>query len=240
MRYMVISDIHGNLPALEAIIQDAGSVDRVWCMGDVVGYGPDPNACVERLRALSALCVAGNHDWASIGKLDTSDFNPDAQQACFWTRAQLSAENKSYLENLPEKLIEGDFTIVHGSPRHPIWEYLFYPMSALDNLPHLSTRYCFVGHTHVPIIFRNQDDSCETLVPTSDAEYVLDESRAIINPGAVGQPRDGDERASYLILDTDQGKLFYRRIPYPVEITQKRMAEAKLPPRLIARLAYGW
>lgn len=240
MRHLIVSDIHGNLPALEAVIADAGSVDRLWCMGDVVGYGPDPNECLARLRALSALCVAGNHDWASIGKLDTSDFNPDAQQACFWTRAQLSPENKSYLENLPERLVEGDFTIVHGSPRHPVWEYLFYAMSALDNLPHFATRYCFVGHTHVPIIFREQDGSCDTLVPMPGAEFPLDEKRAIINPGAVGQPRDGDERASYVILDTAQAKLIYRRMPYPIVATQRRMAEAKLPPRLIARLTYGW
>ncbi len=240
MRYLILSDIHSNLAAFEAVLADAGSFDRIWCMGDMVGYGSDPNECLERLEPLPHICVAGNHDWASIDKLEITDFNLDAQLACLWTKAQLTPEHQAYLDALPEKIIEGEFTIVHGSPRHPIWEYLFSSSSAADNFEHFTTRFCFVGHTHMPVIFRNRDDFCETFVPEPDSEWHFEEERAIINPGSVGQPRDGDERASYVILDADKGTLTYRRVAYPVYVTQKRMLNAKLPHRLAARLAYGW
>jgi len=241
MRYLIISDIHSNLAAFEAVLADAGPFDKVWCLGDMVGYGPDPNECVERLRGLPHVCVAGNHDWATLGKLDTEDFNPDAKRACLWTREQLSSSNLEYLEALPRSLIEEDFTLVHGSPRHPIWEYILNPSIAQANFEHFDTRFCFVGHTHVPVIYRdNPNRACDALIPSPGARLALGEDRLIINPGSVGQPRDGDPRASYAILDSDKLTLEYRRIPYPIETTQARMVERGLPVRLIMRLAYGW
>ncbi len=241
MRYLIISDIHSNLAAFEAVLADAGSFDKVWCLGDMVGYGPDPNECVEQLRDLPHICVAGNHDWATLGKLDTEDFNPNAKRACLWTRKQLSPSNLEYLEALPKSLIEEDFTLVHGSPRHPIWEYILNPSIAEANFEHFDTRFCFVGHTHVPVIYRdNPNQACDVLKPSLDDSLDLGEDRLIINPGSVGQPRDGDPRASYAILDSDELTLEYRRISYPIEITQARMAEKDLPVRLIIRLAYGW
>lgn len=253
MRYLIISDVHSNLAAFEAVLADVGSFDKVWCLGDMVGYGPDPNECVERLRDLPHVCVVGNHDWAALGEMDTEDFNPDAKQACLWTSEQLSPSNLEYLKALPKSLVEEDFTLVHGSPRHPIWEYVLYPAIAKANLEYFNTRFCFVGHTHVPVIYRshvsgqhpeNPDEACDTLVPSLNDPLVLGEQRMIINPGSVGQPRDGDPRASYAILDFDRKRsdltLEYRRIPYPIETTQARMMENGLPLRLIIRLAYGW
>ena len=248
MRYLIISDIHSNLAAFEAVLADAGSFDKVWCLGDVVGYGPDPNECVERLRDLDHVCVVGNHDWAALGKMDTEDFNPTAKRACHWTREQLSPSSLEYLEALPKSLVEEDFTLVHGSPRQPIWEYILYPSIAEANFECFDTRFCLVGHTHVPIIYRhrpeNPDHPCDAVIPSPHDPLVLGEERLIINPGSVGQPRDGDPRASYAILDSDRERsnftLKYRRVSYPIEATQARMAERGLPARLIIRLGYGW
>jgi diadenosine tetraphosphatase ApaH/serine/threonine PP2A family protein phosphatase len=248
MRYLIISDIHSNLAAFEAVLADAGSFDKVWCLGDVVGYGPDPNECVERLQDLPHICVAGNHDWATLGKLDIKDFNPDARRACLWTREQLSPSNREYLEALPENLIKGGFTLVHGSPRHPIWEYILSPSIARANFEHFDTSFCFVGHTHVPVIYRHHPETpnqaCDTLILSLGNPLVLGQERLIINPGSVGQPRDGDPRASYAILNSGPKRsdltLEYRRVSYPIETTQARMVESGLPVRLIMRLAYGW
>jgi diadenosine tetraphosphatase ApaH/serine/threonine PP2A family protein phosphatase len=244
MRYLVLSDIHSNLEAFEAVLEDAGPIDRVWCLGDVVGYGPDPNACVELLRSLPHLCIAGNHDWATLGKLDLRDFNPDAREANLWNREQLTPENLAYLEALPETLVEGAFTLSHGSPRHPIWEYIIYASTAQANFAHFATPVCFVGHTHTPVIFRlaNQGgkEVCNPMLPSLNGPMGLGTERVIINPGSVGQPRDGDSRASYAILDDETLAVEHRRVVYPVERTQAKMMEYNLPLRLALRLGYGW
>jgi predicted phosphodiesterase len=244
MRYLILSDIHSNLEAFEAVLDDAGPVDQVWCLGDVVGYGPDPNGCVDLLRSLDHLCVAGNHDWATVGKLDLSDFNPDAREANLWNRKQLTPSNLAYLESLPEMLVEGDFTLVHGSPRHPIWEYIIYASTAEVNFGHLSTAYCLVGHTHTPVVFRlhegHGEQKSEALAPALNEPIELGPERLIINPGSVGQPRDGDPRASYALLDDEPLTIEYRRVTYPWEQTQARMMGHDLPLRLVLRLQYGW
>lgn len=240
MRYLVLSDIHSNLAAFEAVLSDAGEFDRIWSLGDVVGYGPDPNACIEQLKSRLHLGVCGNHDCGCTDRIDVSDFNPEAQEICQWTGQQLTPENRTYLLQRPERLMEGDFTIVHGSPRHPIWEYVIYTLNALENFEYFETPYCFIGHTHVPCVFQKTDDGCEVMVPEPDAIVELGEERLIINPGSVGQPRDGDERASYLLLDTDAMTCTYRRVPYPVYVTQQRMRKANLPERQIRRLSLGW
>ena len=242
MRYLVLSDIHSNLAAFEAVLADAGQFDKIWCLGDVIGYGPQPNECIERLKSLPHICVAGNHDWAAIGKLDISNFNPAARQACLWTGKELTPQNAEYLRNLPTRLVQGEFTLVHGSPREPIWEYVLHPWAALASFAHFDTRFSLLGHTHVPLIFQEpqgpnrlpQSSPPEPGIPIS-----LGDRRLIINPGAVGQPRDGDPRASFLILDTEEATLEYHRVPYPIEVTQEKMRKKDLPNSLIMRLDYG-
>jgi diadenosine tetraphosphatase ApaH/serine/threonine PP2A family protein phosphatase len=246
MRYLLISDIHANLAAFEAVLEDsAGLYDKVWCLGDMVGYGPDPNECVELLLTLDHLCIAGNHDWAVLGKLDIDDFNPDARFASLWTRAELNSQVHDYLDNLPIALVEDEiYTLVHGSPRHPIWEYILYPAVAQPNFRHFSTPYCFVGHTHSPVIFMEAEEPgtiCDASVPDfNNGPTQLDQRRVIINPGSVGQPRDGDARAAYAILDTEKRTFAHRRVSYPVSVTQEKMKHYDFPPRLWKRLAFGW
>ncbi|MDM8526647.1 metallophosphoesterase family protein [Anaerolineales bacterium HSG24] len=246
MRYLIISDVHSNLTAFEAVLNDAaGLYEKVWCLGDMVGYGPNPNECVELLLSLDHLCLAGNHDWAVLGKLDIDDFNPDARFATLWTREQLTSNVKEYLDALPTKLLEEEFyTLVHGSPRHHVWEYILYPTIAQPNFEHFDTPYCFVGHTHSPVIFRqadNPEDMCDALVPVFNAGPIqFDESRLIVNPGSVGQPRDGDARAAYGVLDTESCTFEYRRVAYKVGEIQEKMKGYNFPPRLWNRLAFGW
>lgn len=246
MRYLLISDIHANLVAFETVLKDAeGMYDKVWCLGDMVGYGPDPNECVELLLTLDHLCIAGNHDWAVLDKLDVEDFNPDARFATLWTREQLKPDVQEYLDNLPIALIEEEiYTLVHGSPRHPIWEYILYPAVAQSNFKQFNTPYCFVGHTHNPVIFQEAEDGSEpitVLAPDfNNSPLTLGEERLIINPGSVGQPRDGDARAAYGILDTEAKTFSHRRVSYPVSVTQEKMKEYDFPARLWNRLAFGW
>lgn len=244
VRYLIVSDIHSNLAAFEAVLNDAGPCEEVWCLGDVVGYGPQPNECIERLRALPFQCVAGNHDWASTNKLDISDFNPDAMRAALWTRDRLTRDNWKFIQELPEKLVQGDFTLVHGSPRHPIWEYITHPGVAAQNFSCFDTAYCFFGHTHVPAVYLSltrQDSDGEDLPELVQRTPMhLDTQRWLINPGGVGQPRDGDPHASYMLLDPQEKTLEYRRVEYPVTETQRLMRIAALPSRLVERLQYGW
>jgi diadenosine tetraphosphatase ApaH/serine/threonine PP2A family protein phosphatase len=244
MRYLILSDIHSNLEAFNAVLDDAGPVDQAWCLGDVVGYGPDPNGCVELLRSQDHLAIAGNHDWATVGKLDLSDFNPDARDANLWNRRQLTPTNLAYLEALPETRVQGDFSLFHGSPRHPIWEYIIYASTAEVNFEHFDTPYCLVGHTHTPVIFQHHEEDgqadTEALAPALDVPLGLGLDRLILNPGSVGQPRDGDPRASYAILDDEAMTIEYRRVAYPFEETQAKMMAYDLPIRLVLRLQYGW
>ena len=243
MRYAIIADIHSNLAAFRAVLDDIerrGGVEEVWCLGDIVGYGPDPHRCIEILRQHNHVCVAGNHDWAAIGKIDTSDFNPDAADACHWTAQQLAPEDVDYLQNLPLVIQKDDFTLVHGSPREPIWEYLLSTSNARENFDFFQTRYCLVGHSHVPLLFRyGESGDCTFSQPSTDIGIALGGVRLIINPGGVGQPRDGDPRASYAIYESEARIVRLYRVPYDIEATQARMLEHRLPIRLISRLSYG-
>jgi predicted phosphodiesterase len=242
MRYLVLSDIHSNLAAFEGVLADAGEFDKVWCLGDVIGYGPQPNECIELLKSLPHICVAGNHDWAAINRLDVSAFNPDALRACLWTRKQLTPSNWDLIEDLPETLVEDGFTIVHGSPRYPIWEYITRPAVAMANFEHFDTPYCLFGHTHIPVVyaFNGLQNTCDAFRVAENDPVPLDVERLLINPGGVGQPRDGDPRASYVILDTEENTVEYRRVEYPIEETQQLMSSLGLPPRLADRLSIGW
>ncbi len=287
MRYAVLSDIHGNYEALTAVLRDIeqftveqrASVDAVWCLGDIVGYGPQPHECVQTIREIASVCVAGNHDWAAIGKLDLDEFTGVAANSAEWTSAQLSPQDRIYLRGLPETLTHDDFTVTHGSPLNPIWEYLTSAVAATPNFGAFETIYCLVGHTHVPTIFLLPDDVrpvpapppiltearvggfhpgdsdlasfpdieaiplsagalCEHITPAPGLWLMPDHRRAIVNPGSVGQPRDGDPRAAYIIFDTDLGFEF-RRVEYDVATTQRKMSEQGLSPRMAARLEKG-
>jgi diadenosine tetraphosphatase ApaH/serine/threonine PP2A family protein phosphatase len=238
-----MADIHSNLTAFQAVMGDVaarGGVAEVWCLGDVVGYGPDPHQCIELLSQYEHVCVAGNHDWAAINKLDTAYFNPVAAVACHWTAQQLSDEDRDYLARLPLTIRKGDFTLVHGSPREPIWEYLLSIGEAEENRARFETKFCLVGHSHVPLVFKYGESGRCSLSPFSDGEEVtLGEARLIINPGGVGQPRDGDPRASYAIYDEETGKVTLHRVAYDIKATQKRMLKQGLPMPLVTRLSYG-
>ena len=243
MRCAIIADVHANLVAFSAVLNDIdgrGGMEEVWCLGDIVGYGPDPHQCIELLCQYNHVCVAGNHDWAAIGKLDTSDFNPDAATACHWTGQQLTPEDIQYLDSLPLVIERGDFTLVHGSPREPIWEYLISTTSVRENFDYFQSQFCLVGHSHVPLIFEcSEDGACSIIQFPAEGMLRLAKSRLIINPGGVGQPRDGDPRASYAIYDSEAGTISLYRVPYNIGITQARMVEYGLPMRLVTRLTYG-
>ena len=243
MRYAILADIHSNLTALEAVLADIekhGRADETWCLGDIVGYGPDPHESIELLRKVSSTFVAGNHDWAAIGKIDTSLFNPEATEAAHWTAGQLESEDIRFLERLPLVIEKGNFTLAHGSPGDPIWEYVLSAETAEENLGHFKTKYCLIGHSHVPLIFEcNEFNSCSLIRPAVDRHIKLGDKRMIINPGGVGQPRDNDPRTSYAIYDNESGFLTFHRIEYDIKSVQRKMEQMGLPNRLISRLAYG-
>ena len=244
MRYAILGDIHANLDAFEAVLEDIrarGGFDELWCLGDIVGYGPEPHACVELLRRHKHVCIAGNHDLAAVGKIGISSFNAPAAQACQWTTQQLTAEDVEYLESLPLESKQGDFSLVHGSPRQPVWEYLISVDDACDNFSYLGTEFCLVGHSHLPLVF-GQDRSGHCTGGRLSAETKLGYAgqRLIVNPGGVGQPRDGDPRASYVIYDSDCQVMYHYRVSYDVSSTQAKMRELRLPASLVLRLTYGY
>ena len=238
-----MSDIHANLAAFTAVLDDIkgrGGVEEVWCLGDVVGYGPNPHQCLELLRQQKHVCVAGNHDWAAVGKIDTAEFNPDAATACRWTAQQLSPEDVEYLENRPLVIQKEGFTLVHGSPREPMWEYLISLSIANQNFAYFQSQFCLVGHSHVPLVFRvSETDVCSSSQFLTNIGLALGENRLIINPGSIGQPRDGDTRASYAVYDSDTRLVRLYRVPYDIGAIQARMVKYNLPMRLVARLSYG-
>jgi diadenosine tetraphosphatase ApaH/serine/threonine PP2A family protein phosphatase len=389
MRYAVFSDIHANLEALEAVLAKIDElaqqepIDQIWFLGDLVGYGPNPNECIVKLCERTHVMIAGNHDWAAVSKIDLDDFSPAARQSAEWTAKQLTKEHYDFLTQLPERLEIGECTLVHGSPYGPLWEYLTSEALAERSFEHFTSRYCLVGHTHLPLIFQQphalasvptpslgdteqnqvpialsqengkqgdttEDDDDETIkmvalrpmaqavresTPTEHAAIETDSLqthditdtvqeqpdddvdspkelssskqtaqnecqgsghqidaitpeeeiasaenrlnseieellallglsqsmiritnekvvpheglwqapkgyRAIINPGGVGQPRDGDPRAAFLIYDTERGFTFYR-VPYAYQKTQEKIIQAGLPSYLALRLAYG-
>jgi predicted phosphodiesterase len=243
MRILVISDLHANLTALEAVLADAGEVDATWCLGDVIGYGPDPNEVVERVRAIPNLtCVLGNHDVAVLGQMDDAVFNTEARRSLLWQKQQLSDGNKGYLENLPQaSLVMDTVTLAHGSPRDPVWEYILNTLVARLNFQSFETPYCFVGHSHIQCMFylNGEKDRVSLEIPKVDEVLTLT-PRAILNPGSVGQPRDRDPRAAYAIFDPQAETWEPCRVPYDVSAVQERIRGAKLPEKHAVRLAEGW
>ena len=239
MRIAVLSDIHSNLVALEAVLGSIGRVDAVWHLGDVVGYGPDPNGVIERLSGIDAIGVRGNHDAAAVGGVEIEWFNPDARAAMEWTRRQLTPASRTWLAALPERREDTDFTLVHGSPRDPTWEYVTSIPVARANIAALSTRYGLHGHTHIPICWREDDGRVEAVSPRDGSSLVLDDRPVLLNPGSVGQPRDGVITSSYMVLDTEANRCSWSRVGYDIAAVQNAMTRKRLPERLIARLSYG-
>jgi len=243
MRILVISDIHANLTALEAALNDAGRVDETWCLGDIIGYGPDPNEVVERVRSLPNLtCMLGNHDVAVLGQMDDSVFNTDARKSLLWQKRALSGENVAYLSSLPQEALPRDqVTLVHGSPRDPVWEYILNTLVARINFENFETPFCFVGHSHIQCMFQMdlKRDRVSLEVPKPGNALRLT-PRAILNPGSVGQPRDRDPRAAYAIFDTQEQSWEPRRVSYDIAAVQARIRAAGLPDKHAVRLAEGW
>jgi diadenosine tetraphosphatase ApaH/serine/threonine PP2A family protein phosphatase len=239
MRIAVLSDIHANLPALEAVLADAGEVGAIWHLGDVVGYGPDPDGVVARLREVGAVGVRGNHDAAAAGGNEIDWFNPDARRAMEWTRAAISQPTLAWLRALPERHTIDNVELVHGSPREPIWEYVTSTAVARANLVVLGTTIGLHGHTHVPLAWVEDGDRVLGMRPDPAAPLELGGRRALVNPGSVGQPRDGDPDASYAVFEPEAGRISWRRIAYDVGAVQRAMRDAGLPAALSARLSVG-
>jgi predicted phosphodiesterase len=242
-RVLVISDVHANAIALDAVLADAGEVDETWCLGDVVGYGPQPNECIERIRSRPNLtCMMGNHDFGAIGESALETFNIDAKSALLWQRKVLNPESKLFLSNLPDEVVvRGDVSLAHGSPRDPIWEYVMNTLVARLNLAFFSTPWCFVGHSHFQAVFQYHADRDDLTieVPHPGEQYKLTE-RAILNPGSVGQPRDRDPRAAYAIFDPDLHLWEPHRVQYDVLSVQNMIMRTGLPSRHADRLSGGW
>jgi diadenosine tetraphosphatase ApaH/serine/threonine PP2A family protein phosphatase len=242
MKVLIISDIHANFPALEAVLAQAQGYDSVWCLGDLVGYGPYPNECIERVRQLpELLCLIGNHDAAVLGLIETSAFNPEARFVVNWTRQVLTPENRDYLIKQTARVVAENITLAHASPRYPIWEYLLDTQTAEANFQFFETQICLVGHTHVPVIYHrsNGTDGTQAYIPEPNTQLILPR-RVIANPGSVGQPRDRDPRAAYAILDTETYQWDYFRVAYDIEAVQAQMEKLELPERHIRRLTGGW
>lgn len=239
MRIVVLSDIHANLHALDAVLDAAGAVDGIWHLGDVVGYGPEPDAVVSRLRETGAIGVRGNHDAAAGGGPEIDWFNPDARRAMEWTRSTISPSTLAWLRGLPERREEGECTLVHGSPRDPIWEYVTSVPVARANLAVLASRIGLHGHTHLPVAFLEEDGRIEVVSPGDGSVLELGGRRALVNPGSVGQPRDGDPRSAFLVLDTAADTVSWHRVDYEIGAVQAAMRAAGLPASLAARLSVG-
>jgi len=242
VRVLIVGDIHGNLEAFQAVLHDAeerGGFQEVWCLGDIVGYGPDPGHCIDLLRKHPHWCVAGNHDWASVGKVGLETFNPYAAAANRWTSQQLSPEQMEYLASLPLILEREGFTLVHGSPRDPIWEYVLSLPVASASFRHFKTPRCLVSHSHIPFICKELEEGCVFLEFPLDVFIRPDNERLIINPGSVGQPRDGDPRSSYAVYDSESDAVARYRVEYDIAAVQEKMRRSGLPDYLAQRLSYG-
>ncbi|MDZ4159165.1 MAG: metallophosphoesterase family protein [Anaerolineaceae bacterium] len=241
MRVLIISDIHANLSALDAVRFDSGPVDAVWCLGDLVGYGPDPNQCIERIAELPGLvCQLGNHDAAVLGLVPVEEFNLNARLSIRWSSSVLTAACSAFLQTLTQMTTVGEVTLCHGSPRNPVWEYILDPRTAAASLDYFETPYCFVGHSHLPVCCTSLDKSKPvhlSMIRNSQAVQLI--PRTIINPGSVGQPRDKDPRAAYAIYYTEEHRWEPRRVNYDIHAVQERIYKAGLPPLHASRLAQG-
>jgi predicted phosphodiesterase len=241
MRVAVISDIHANLHALEAVLEgiDAAPPDRLWCLGDLVGYGPRPNEVTEIVRGRADLSLVGNHDLGVLGRLDLEEFAPDAAISARWTQTVLLDENRAYLDGLSPAAKTDEAELFHASPRDPVWEYVLSEEAAEAALELTKAAVVLVGHSHVALAIKRANEGLEGDLAPDGTEAALADGRWLLNPGSVGQPRDGDPRAAWLDLDFGAGSARFRRVPYEIERTQAEMRERDLPEALAERLEHG-
>ncbi len=241
MRFAVISDIHANLHALEAVLAaiDAEGVDEIWCLGDVVGYGPRPNECVRLVHERTSLGLAGNHDLAVLGRIDLETFVGEAGEAARWTQTVLDPEAAGYLGALPSAASAHGIALAHGSPRDPVWEYVLTEAAAEAAFAATADDLVLVGHSHVALWVSSRAGALAGGPAEAGKELDLGSGRHLLNPGSVGQPRDGDPRAAWLVIDVGAGRATYRRTDYPIARTQAEMREHGLPQNLAERLAHG-
>jgi diadenosine tetraphosphatase ApaH/serine/threonine PP2A family protein phosphatase len=242
MRVAVISDIHANLHALDSVLAeiDSEEVAAVWCLGDLVGYGPRPNECCDGVQERADLCLVGNHDLLALDKsVVESDFNPDAAAAGHWTRTVLDEGSRRFLDGLEPQARTRGAELFHASPRDPVWEYVLSGEAAFTALALTSAPLVLVGHSHVPLAIVLAGDTLAGGLAPAETEVDLSEGRWLVNPGSVGQPRDADPRAAWLLLDLEARRASFRRVAYPIERTQEEMRERGLPEPLASRLASG-
>jgi diadenosine tetraphosphatase ApaH/serine/threonine PP2A family protein phosphatase len=241
MSIIILSDIHSNLEAFQAVLQDLSheQVDQMLFLGDVVGYAADPGPCIETLRGLTPHMVAGNHDWAAAGLTDIDYFNPVARAAIEWTAGSITADHAAFLKGLPLTVSLPDILLVHATACQPeAWDYIFSMEDASQCFRHCDQHICFIGHSHYPISFA-QDEEGDISVLGSASFTLLDSCRYIINVGSVGQPRDGDPRAAYGIYKPEEASFHIKRVPYDIKRTRGKIIAAGLPPFLAERLEEG-
>jgi diadenosine tetraphosphatase ApaH/serine/threonine PP2A family protein phosphatase len=240
-RVAVISDIHANWHALEAVLAavEQEQPDELWCLGDLVGYGPRPNPCCAAMERRAALCLAGNHDLGVLGELDLADFTGDAVEAARWTRSVLAEGSRTYLESLRPTARREGVELFHASPRDPVWDYVLTPEAAAAALELTEEPLVLVGHSHVPLAIVLEDGAVAGGLAPDGTEVDLGKGRFLLNPGSIGQPRDGDPRAAWLLLELESRRASFRRVEYPVELTQAEIRERGLPDALAERLAHG-
>ncbi len=241
MRVAVLSDIHANLHALEAVLADvaAESPDEIWCLGDVVGYGPRPNECCDLVRERAAFSLCGNHDLAVIERIPLADFSGDAGAAAVWTKAQLGDAQRAWLGTLEPLGERAGIQLFHASPRDPIWDYVLSEQAAVASLALTTAPFVLVGHSHIALALGwDGNDLVGGLAPAGTSPERGDR-RWLLNPGSVGQPRDGDPRAAWLLIDSEAGRAAFRRVQYDVQQTQAEIRAAGLPAALADRLSRG-
>jgi diadenosine tetraphosphatase ApaH/serine/threonine PP2A family protein phosphatase len=242
MRIALLSDVHGNLPAFEAVLGDLEneSVEEVWCLGDLVGYGAQPDDCVRLARDRCDLCLAGNHDLVVTGDIPISDFSAGAAAAALWTQDTIDEETLAYLKSLQPADPQREPALYHASPRDPVWEYVLSTWQADECIDLMEGRVGAIGHSHVALWFhRNEGGEMSGATAEAGLEMDLSAGRWLINPGGVGQPRDGDPRAAWLLLDTSGWTASWRRVEYPIEVAARAIEEAGLPRMLAERLYEG-
>ena len=245
MRLAVLSDIHANLPALEAVLGEvsAEEPDEIWCLGDVVGYGAEPNECVQLVAERCDLCLAGNHDLGVLGDIDISSFSPAAAEAARWTRERLDPGAREYLESLSPADETREVGLYHASPRDHVWEYVLWPEQAGECMRTQASRVSLIGHSHVALAFRaaegDEPDTAQGAQAGAGTELGLADDRWLLNPGSVGQPRDGDARAAWMALDTGEWKATYHRVDYDIDRAAASIVDAGLPEHLARRLYIG-
>jgi predicted phosphodiesterase len=242
MKIAVVSDIHGNRHAFEAVLDaiEDSSCEEMWCLGDVVGYGADPDACVELARRHAAICLAGNHDLGVTGALPLEQFSRGAALAARWTQETIEPETMSFLRSLEPVTLDEAVGLYHASPRDPVWEYVLSPLQAELCLDVQQHRICLVGHSHVALSFSRMEGAAATGETRSDGDLLdLGLGEWLLNPGSVGQPRDGDPRAAWLELDTGTWSAMYRRVEYDIAGAAAAIRAARLPDSLAERLSFG-